>query len=126
MEMIYLQYLIATIITLGFLLVSGRPAILLSLLILLCSLVLFQGDESEQRYIYMYCAALALLPFGDFFRRVGPPVTQPTVMNVTNRSCITDMNGASYLRMIRSAEEEAKEKRSRQLEEWRRSRSERQ
>ena len=125
MEIIHLQLLIATIVTFAFLLISSRPVILISLLIVLYSLILLERSQPK------YYGALALLLFGIFFRKTGQPKAQPTFMEVTEdvtedsarssrdeEMTISKINTTSYLDVIRKAERIVEEKKARQLEKW--------
>jgi hypothetical protein len=122
METIYLKCLMATIVTVGFLLISGLPAILISLLFVLYGLILVGKNEQLEMI-----AALALLLFGIFFRRVSgseaPPTmidlkvdaTEETVQSVRDEPMT---NLTSYLEVIKNAKREEEVKKKRQLEKW--------
>ena len=143
MEIVYLQCFIATIVTFGFLLISSRPVILISLLFVLYSLILFERSNEK------YYAALALLLFGIVFRRVGQSATKQKFMHVevdakeetettqqkfmhvavdakeeTEESTESEpttfrkTSTTRYLDVIRNAEREAEERKAKQLEKW--------
>lgn len=130
MEIIYWKCLVATIVTVGFLLISSRPVILISVLFVLYGLILL-GKNKQKEMI----AALALLMFGIFFRRDSgskPPskvidvtidATEETVRSVRDEPMTNSkVNTTSYLEVIRNAKREEDEKIARQLKKWEQSR----
>ena len=130
MEIIYLKCLMATIVTVGFLITSSRPVILISILFVLYGLILLGRNEQKEMI-----SALALLLFGIFFRRdsgskAPPPVidvtvdaTEETVRSVSDEPMTNlKVNTVSYLEVIRKAKMEEEEKIARRLEKWEQSR----
>ena len=130
MEIIYLKCLLATIVTVGFLLISSRPVVLISILFVLYGLILIGRNEQKEMI-----AALALLMFGILFRRDSGSKAPPTVIDVTVNATeesvrsVRDepmtylkVNTTSYLEVIRNAKREEEEKIARQLEKWEQSR----
>ena len=143
MEAVYVQCIIATIITFGFYLISCRPVILIPLLLVLYSLILFEKSNEK------FYAALALLLSAVLFRRVGRSTTKQKFMHVavdakeetetTQQKFVhisvdakEDTEGSTesepttfrktsttkYLDVIRNAEREAEERKAKQLEKW--------
>jgi hypothetical protein len=130
MEIIYLKCLIATIVTVGFLLITSRPVALISILFVLYGLVLLGRNEQKEMI-----AALALIMFGILFRKdsgsKAPPAvidvtvnaTEETVQSVRDESMTyLKVNTTSYLEVIRNAKREEEERIARQLEKWEQSR----
>ena len=120
----------ATIVTVGFLITSSRPVILISILFVLYGLILLGRNEQKEMI-----SALALLLFGIFFRRdsgskAPPPVidvtvdaTEETVRSVSDEPMTNlKVNTVSYLEVIRKAKMEEEEKIARRLEKWEQSR----
>ena len=130
MEIIYLKCLIATIVTVGFILISSRPVVLISILFVLYGLILLGRNEQKEMI-----AALALLMFGILFRKDSGSKAPPTVIDVTVNATeetvqsvgdepITylKVNTTSYLEVIRNAKREEEERIARRLERWEQSR----
>jgi hypothetical protein len=133
MEIVQLKCLIATIVAVGFLLISSRPVVLLSILFVLYGLILLGRNEQKEMI-----AALALIIFGILFRRDSGSKAPPTVIDVTVNATeetaqsegdepITylKVNTTSYLEVIRNAKREEEERIARQLEKWEQSRQHR-
>ena len=130
MEIIYLKCLIATIVTVGFILISSRPVVLISILFVQYGLILLGRNEQKEMI-----AALALLMFGILFRKDSGSKAPPTVIDVTVNATeetvqsvgdepITylKVNTTSYLEVIRNAKREEEERIARRLEKWEQSR----
>lgn len=130
MEISHLKCLIATIVTVGFLLISSRPVVLISILFVLYGLVLLGRNEQKEMI-----AALALITFGILFRRDSGSKAPPTVSDVTVNATeetvqsvgdepmtYLKVNTTSYLEVIRNAKREEEERIARRLEKWEQSR----
>jgi hypothetical protein len=130
MEIIYLKCLVATIVTVGFLFISSRPVVLISILFVLYGLMLL-GRNVQKEMI----AALALLMFGIIFRRDSGSKASPIVVDVTVKATeetvqsVRDeptnnlkVNTTSYLEVIRNAKREEDERIAKRLEKWEQSR----
>lgn len=125
-----MKCLIATIVTVGFLLISSRPVVLISILFVLYGLVLLGRNEQKEMI-----AALALITFGILFRRDSGSKAPPTVSDVTVNATeetvqsvgdepmtYLKVNTTSYLEVIRNAKREEEERIARRLEKWEQSR----
>lgn len=130
MEISHLKCLIATIVTVGFLLISSRPVVLISILFVLYGLILLGRNEQKEMI-----AALALITFGILFRRDSGSKAPPTVSDVTVNATeetvqsvgdepmtYLKVNTTSYLEVIRNAKREEEERIARRLEKWEQSR----
>ena len=125
-----MKCLIATIVTVGFILISSRPVVLISILFVLYGLILLGRNEQKEMI-----AALALLMFGILFRKDSGSKAPPTVIDVTVNATeetvqsvgdepmtYLKVNTTSYLEVIRNAKREEEERIARRLERWEQSR----